>query len=237
MDMGNTHMSVGAADVRANRERRGLTQEELAKELGVTVEVVKAWESGERLVPKRRMATVRSVLGMDEFTESFGRQALLRHLGALAKQRREELGLGRQPFAREIGLGSDRTLLQFEFGRTLPTGQSLMKIEKGLGWRVGSVEAMMRQVNRKASEIRMEELDAEDALALEQPSHGLPEVAPLAFVSNEDLIAELNRRLASYTAPAPRPYGAHLKKDVKDLYGLAASTNSEHLEDDEPTDS
>jgi len=238
MDMSSsTNMSLGAADIRENRERRGLTQEEFAEEVGVDVTVVKAWESGERLVPKRRMASVRSVLGMDEFTESFGRQALSRRVGELAKQRREELGIGRVPFSKEIGLGSDRTLVQFEFGRTVPIDSSLMKIEKGLGWRIGAVEGILRMVNRKASEVLMEELDAEDALTLERASHGLPGVAPLAFVSNEDLIAELDRRLASYVMPAPRPYGQHLKKDVQDLYGLAASTNSEHLEDDDPADS
>jgi transcriptional regulator with XRE-family HTH domain len=220
MDMGNTNMSVSADDVRENRERRGMTQEELAREVGVTVELVKAWESGERLVPKRRMATVRTVLGMDEATELFGRPALLRQLGALAKRRREELGLGRQPFAKEIGLGSDRTISQFEFGRTVPSSASQTRIEKGLGWRLGAIEDTLRMVDRKATDISMQDLDAEDSL------HIAAQSGPgLALVSNEDLLAELARRLSK----TPTPFKNH---DVQNLYGLAASTNSEHLEDD-----
>lgn len=215
------HMSVSSDDLREYRERRSMTQEELAREVGVTVELVKAWESGERLVPKRRMATVRTVLGMDEATELFGRPALLRQLGALAKRRREELGLGRVPFAKEIGLGSDRTLSQFEFGRTLPTGLSQTKIEKGLGWRLGAISDTMRLVDKKATDIVMESLDAEDSL------HIASQTGPgLALVSNEDLLAELARRLSK----VPAPFG---NKDPQNLYGLAANTNSEHLEDEE----
>ena len=227
MDM-SMNMSVGAADVRENRERRGLTPEELAEEVGVSVEVVKAWESGERLVPKRRMATVRSVLGMDEFSEAFGRPALLRRLGELAKQRREELGIGRVPFSKEIGLGSDKTLVQFEFGRTLPIDQSLMRIEKGLGWRVGSVDSVLRMVNRKASEIRMEELDAEDSLTLAAQSP-----RSLSLYSDKELLEEVGRRMAARSAQHPHLMSESQERDPKNMYGLAASTNTEHLEDEE----
>ena len=150
----------------------------------------------------------------------------------MAKQRREEIGMGRPSFAKEVGLGSDRTLVQFEFGRTLPSGASQRKIEKGLDWKLGVIEEVMRMTDRKASDIDMQELDAEDSLYLASRGGVDPlNPRPLRYVASEDLLEELRRRLES-AAPPPRLYGKP-KPDVKDMFGLAASTNVEHLEDDE----
>lgn len=157
---------------------------------------------------------------MSEVRE-FGPEALLRQLGRLAKQRREEIGIGRVPFAKEAGLGSDKTIVDFEFGRRLMNGTNQRKVEKALGWRLGVIDDVMRMVDRKASDIRMEELDAEDSLYLAAQG-GLG----LALVSNEDLIEELKRRLAKVPAPFQN-------RDPQNMYGLAASTNSEHLEDED----
>ena len=154
----------------------------------------------------------------------FGTEALLRQLGRLAKQRREEIGIGRVPFAKEAGLGSDKTVAEFEFGRRLMNGTNQRKVERALGWRLGVIDDVMRMVDRKASSITMELLDAEDSL------HIAAQSGPgLALVSNEDLLAELARRLLA----APAPMQNH---DVQNLYGLAASSNKEHLEADESED-
>lgn len=197
-----------------------MTQQELADEVGVSLRTVSSWERGES-VPRNRAAVIAEVLGLESARE-FGHDALLRRLGQLAKQRREEIGQGRKPFAKEAGLGSDTTIQSFEFGRVLPSGTSQRKIEKALGWRLGVIEDMMRAVDRKASAIEMEELDAEDSLYLNTVSG----VRALSMVSNEDLIEELRRRLLR--APSPME-----TKDAQHMFGLAASTNAEHLEDEQ----
>ena len=211
---------ISAEDIKNGRERLHMTQQDLASEMGVSLRTVGSWERGES-VPRNRMASLAEVLGMESVSE-FGEKAMLRQLGRLAKQRREQLGLGRVPFAKEIGLGSDRTLVSFEFGRVLPSGTSQRKIEKGLGWRLGVIDDFMRATNQKATSVEMESLDAEDSLYLAAQGG----VSSLALVSNDDLIAELKRRLEKTSQP--------MQADAKDLFGLAASTNVEHLEDEDP---
>ena len=221
-DMSN---SVSAEDIRSHRERLGMTREELAERVGVPVEAIAEWEAGTKTVPKARMGSVRRALAVDELKSEFGQDALLRQLGKLAKQRREELGLGRVPFSKEIGLGSDSTTRDFEFGRRMPTGTTQRKIEKGLGWRLGAIEDAMRMLDRKATTITMEMLDAEDSLRV---GHDMPGLRPLAFASNDELLGELRRRLEGGTA-----FQRTEVSESAELYGLAASTNVEHLEEDE----
>jgi transcriptional regulator with XRE-family HTH domain len=157
-----------------------------------------------------------------ESVSEFGEKAMLRQLGMLAKRRREELGLPRQGFAKEIGLGSDKTLVSFEFGRVLPSGTSQRKIEKGLGWRLGVIDDFMRMKDRKATSVDMESVDAEDSLFIASQGG----IKGLELVSDDDLLAEVKRRMSSRNA-------RHLSKDAQDVYGLAASTNVEHLEDED----
>jgi DNA-binding XRE family transcriptional regulator len=215
-------MSITPDQIREGRERLHMTQQQLADEVGVSRRTVTSWERGES-TPQNRAAAVAQVLriGTVDLPE-FGPEALLRRLGQLAKQRREEIGLGRQTFAKEAGLGSDRTMVQFEFGRTLPSMVSQRKIEKALGWRLGSIEKTLRQINRMASEIDMHELDAEDSLYLESQ-----ELKSLALYTDDELMDELRRRLKSDRRVATG------QRQV--LYDLAASKNREHLEaeDDE----
>ena len=206
-----------------------MTQKQLADAVGVSLRTVGSWERGES-IPRNRAAMVAEVLHLElEGRPDFGRDALVRRLGALAKQRREELGLGRVAFARSIGLGSDKTLQDFEFGRRLAHGTSLRKIEKGLGWKYGVVDEVMENTNRKASSIELEDLDEFEP--------GQP--MPLDRVPTEELLSEVIRRLTSLRGaigtPQPRIEDIVGVSATKDLYDLAASTNVEHLED-EPDD-
>ena len=210
--------SFTAEDIKNGRERLRMTQQQLADEMGVSLRTVGAWERGES-VPRNRMAALAEVLGGEGVSE-FGPKALLRRLGQLAKQRREEIGIGRQPFAREAGLGSDKTVLEFEFGRTLPSGTSQRKIEKALGWRLGVIDETMQQIKTKASNISMESLDAEDSLYL--ASQG---VRSIELFSDEELLGEVSRRMSAGSRFA--------SKDPQDMFGLAASNNVEHLEDED----
>jgi transcriptional regulator with XRE-family HTH domain len=158
----------------------------------------------------------------------FGRQAILNRIGMLAKQRREELGLGRVPFAKHIGLGSDKTLQDFEFGRRLPHGTTLRKIEKALGWRLGVVDDMLLNLNRKATSITLEDMDEFEP----------GEVLPLDRVATADLLGEVIRRLGAIQkaigAPHPGlPEVIGVSAPSRDLFDLAASTNVEHLEEED----
>ena len=194
-----------------------MTQQQLADELGVSLRTVGSWERGES-VPRNRLGALAEALGLEGISE-FGEVALRRRIGELAKQRREEIGLGRIPFSKELGM-SDSTLRDLEYGRRLPFGSTMRKVEKGLGWRLGSIEDVMRMKDRKASSIQIEELDAEDSLRIGLNQR---EILSLATVPDEALIEELRRRLiAKHDVPAA----------PQELYGLAASTNVEHLEDE-----
>jgi DNA-binding transcriptional regulator YiaG len=220
-------MSISAEEIKNGRERIGMTQKQLADAVGVSLRTVGSWERGES-VPRNRAAMVAEILDLQiEGQRDFGRDALVRRLGALAKQRREELGLGRVAFARSIGLGSDKTLQDFEFGRRLAHGTSLRKIEKGLGWKFGVVDEVMENTNRKASSIELEDLDEFEP--------GQP--MPLDRVPTEELLSEVIRRLTSLRGAIGTPQPSI--QDVigvaaphKDLFDLAASTNVEHLEDE-----
>lgn len=223
MDMSN---SVTAEAVRSNRARLGMSLAELAERVGMSVAVVAEWESGTKRIPSGKMDVLREVLEMDDSKSEFGHAALLRQIGMLAKQRREELGLGRVVFARETGVGSDATIRDLEFGRRVPMGTTQRKIEKGLGWRFGVIEDVLRMVDRKATSITMEELDAEDSLRV---GHDIPGMRPLAFASTDELLGELRRRLEG-GVPFQK---TEVPAQDQELYGLAASTNAEHLEDED----
>jgi len=150
----------------------------------------------------------------------FGREALVKRLGQLVKQRREELGMGRVPFAESAGIGSDATIRDFEFGRHLPSGTTLRKLEKALGWRVGSIDEVMRTPNRRASSVTMADLDVEPTVSAVG--------RPLSTIPTSELLQEVINRLTALQAGlgAPAEYAA--------LYGLAAQGHiPEHLEEDE----
>ena len=218
-------MNITPEQMKNARERMRMTQAQLAEEAGVSLRTVSSWERGESS-PLNRSAVVAEILGINTEDEGpeFGTAALLLRIGHLAKRRREEIGMGRAAFAKEAGLGSDRTLMALEFGRTLPTGTTQHRIERALGWRIGAIEDVMRMVNRKAEEIRMQELDAEDSLYLDAQTS-----RALSSYSDDELLDELRRRLKM-----DRRLPANLAaEDPENLYGLAASMNSEHLEDED----
>ena len=221
--------SVDPEEIRSHREMWMMSRETLAEMVGVPLKTVIAWEEGVTPVPSGKVGVVRRALDMHSGRQAsggpdFGQAALLRQLGNLAKQRREELGLGRVRFATEAGIGSDKTIADFEFGRRLMNGTNQRKVERALGWRLGVIEDVMRMVNRKASEIVMESLDAEDSVYLAGQSP-----KSLALYSDDELLDELRRRLKM-----DRRLPANLAdQDPENLYGLAASMNNEHLEDEE----
>lgn len=117
-------------------------------------------------------------------------EAMARHLGMLAKQRREEIGLNRVALAKEAGIESDETIRDFEYGRSFPSAAAQQKLEKALDWKPGVINEVMRMTGRPADTLRMEELDAEDSLYLAARSGA----SSLASTSDGELLAEVARR-------------------------------------------
>jgi DNA-binding transcriptional regulator YiaG len=222
------HMSdITAEEIKTGRERMRMTQQQLADAVGVSLRTVSSWERGQS-VPRNRAAVLADVLEIDRGrSPEFGLTALKNRIGYLAKQRREELGMARVPFARHIGLGSDKTLQDFEFGRRVPQGTSVRKIEKALGWRLGVVDDILNGPDRKAADLSMEDMDEFE------PNQPLP----LDRVPTDQLLSEVIRRLGAIQkaigAPVPGlPEVLGVSAPSRDLFDLAASTNVEHLEED-----
>jgi len=145
----------------------------------------------------------------------YGQDAMMRRLGLLAKQRREELGLGRVEFAKLAGLGSDSTVQQFEFGQRWPRPQTLRKLEVALGWRNQVIDALTEDLNRAASSVTFADLDR----PAEQPAP-----RPLSAFSTAELMREVASRMEALQA------GLGASLDSQPDYDLAASHNREHLE-------
>ncbi|WP_324644134.1 hypothetical protein [Pseudarthrobacter sp. LT1] len=112
---------------------------------------------------------------------------LVRELGALAKRRREEIGLSREAFTREAGIEAEQVIRDFEHGRHLPEEDARRKLEKALDWRLESIDDVM-SADRTAGTLTMEDLDAEDSLYLASVSPRLD------TASDADLLAEVARR-------------------------------------------
>ena len=152
-------------------------------------------------------------------SRDYGQEAMRRRIGVLAKQRREELGLGRIPFAKQAGIGSDRTVFDFERGNNLPQPLTLAKLERSLGWRRGAIAELMGDERRKVSDVAMEDLDEHDSLK----KTGLAQFS----------LPEILREAATRIEALQQSLGVQALPDLgtKDLYGMAASGHiPEHLE-------
>jgi transcriptional regulator with XRE-family HTH domain len=146
----------------------------------------------------------------------YGQEAMMRRLGLLAKQRREELGLGRVEFAKLAGLGSDSTVQQFEFGQRWPRPQTLRKLEVALGWRNQVIDELTESTWLKASEITLADLDK----PAEQPAP-----RPLSAFSTAELMREVASRMEALQAGLGAP-------DMREHFDLAASDDHVEGEDD-----
>ncbi len=211
--------SISAETIKAARERRQITQADLAKELGVSMRTVGNWERGDS-VPRSRMGALVDALGLEAKPTGYqwGEEELRARVGQLAKQRREELGLSRDAFAERADLRSKQTVQNFEFARSMPRGATLRQIEKVLEWKNNSIDEALES-GKRAGDLAMEDFDLYDRE---------PKERPLASFSTEEVLAEAIKRLADIKGalgPSSPSLGA------RDLYGLAASGNSEHLED------
>jgi len=147
----------------------------------------------------------------------YGQEAMMRRLGLLAKQRREEMGLGRVAFAELAGLGSDSTVQQFEFGQRWPRPQTLRKLEVALGWRNQVIDELTEDLNRAASSVTFADLD--------RPAE-VPAPKPLSAFSTAELLREVASRVDTLQAGMGAPVAE------QHHYDLAASDDHVAGEDD-----
>jgi transcriptional regulator with XRE-family HTH domain len=212
-------MEITAEQIKAARERRQMTQQELADEVGVSLRTVGSWERGES-VPRNRMAAVAEALDIDVAggQRDFGPAAIRRRMGVLAKQRREQLGLSRVSFAKHAGM-ADQAVMDFEFAKRWPRTATLRKFEDALGWKPFITEDILGS-SQRASTLELADLDNPEVIA---PSGGS---VPLRGIPTNELLAELGRRFQELQAQSA-PVAAQPD------YDLAASHNAEHLEDED----
>ena len=165
-----------------------------------------------------------TLLGLEEDMDEqgsrdYGREAVLRRLGALGRRRREEMGFSRAAFVEHSGIKSDASIRDFEFGKLTPQGGTQAKLERALGWRAGIIEQFLSDEKRRASEILMEDLDEYDSASFD----------PMAKISTVDLLQEVIRRLSTIQGGMGAPGHAL----AREMYGLAAMGHKpEHLDED-----
>ncbi len=210
-------MKVTAEQIKEGRDRRGITQADLAKELGVSMRTIGSWERGES-IPRNRVGALIEALSLEDVPQGYqwGEEELRARIGTLAKQRREELGLSRDAFAERADLRSKQTVQNFEFARSMPRGQTLRQIERVLEWKNNSIDEALES-GKRAGDLTMEDFDQYDRT---------PRERPLASFSTEEVLAEAIRRLTEFRGAL----GPSKPADNQFLYGLAANNDPSHLE-------
>lgn len=122
-------------------------------------------------------------------------------LGALLKEVRLAQAATQQEMAKQCGVDI-RTWQVLERGEKLPREMNLAKIEKGIGWRVGSIMEIWRDRDHiPASSVTLAEMTHGSTEAswtdLEAEAAGGP-VLRASQLTDEELAAELTYRLRNY---------------------------------------
>lgn len=146
------------------------------------------------------------------------REDIQKHAGHLIKSRREALNIPAQSFIDRLGIGSRKTLWEWEGGRAWPRPRYLVQVEEILGFRPNSLQELFRLVG---SHVDISELKVSDLLA--QPKVWR-EPDPVADMSDVVLIQELTRRLYAKDEELTklRKELAARSGEPRNLYDLAA---------------
>jgi transcriptional regulator with XRE-family HTH domain len=124
-------------------------------------------------------------------------QRALNQLGRLAKQRREQIGLGRVAMAKEAGIGSDSTIQQFEFGQRMPRGKTLRLMEAILRWKAGVIDDVLERV--EGGDLSADFLDMDYLDAAKEPfASGVIQDVRAGELTDDELLLELIRRLEKW---------------------------------------
>jgi transcriptional regulator with XRE-family HTH domain len=124
---------------RESRKNAGLSQEDLAKKLGVSQPMISIWENGNAEPSHDTIQKISLILGAD-----FEKTLETPPLGEWIRKKREEKGLSRNDLAKEAGI-SPLTIYFIETGKTeSPQRATLVALEKTLGELPSNVEEEVR---------------------------------------------------------------------------------------------
>lgn len=172
-------MNISGEAIKEARERRRITQQELADELGVSLRTVGAWERGES-VPRSRMGAIREALGFERPDDN------RMELSRLINEELDESGRGPAAVVKDWPQGQQRSFYDWRDGAKIPRRASRNVLEDALGWRRGVVsEILDAPITREftLSEVR-------DWAKLPDPS-----LAKARHLSNLELGSEIIVRL------------------------------------------
>lgn len=127
-------------------------------------------------------------------------QEILEHVGTLIQLARMEMQKSQIAFSKDIDLNV-QTLRTMERGERMAQSVAQSKVEKGLGWRTGSIrEAYEDRANLAPEMVTLEEMrrGAGEATFQEiENGQGSP-VMKASLLSDEELLAELSYRFRNY---------------------------------------
>lgn len=239
MSMSN---SMSGSEIKEARERRQMSQQDLADLVGVSLRTVGSWERGES-VPRSRMGALHAALGSNWEAGEDNR----RELGRLIREQLDLNGWTVSDAARRAG-EMTRTFHNWADGVNRPLRKVHAKVEEVLGWEPGSIQRILgapitaipsladvrdwsRVEGGNPVQIRVSQIPTSE-LVLELGSR-------VAFLQHqvEELEAELSEVRGSGVVSTPAQVGAQ-DSNVRHLYGLAAHNtdagrNTEHLEGNE----
>lgn len=124
----------------------------------------------------------------------------LEHLGLLIQNARMEIQRSQIAFSKEIGLNV-QTLRTMERGERMAQSVAQAKVEKGLGWRTGSIrEIWDDRDNLTADQVTLDEMrrGAGEATFQELENGNGHPVMKASLLSDEELLAELSYRFRNY---------------------------------------
>lgn len=210
-------MTITGEAIKEARERRRITQQELADELGVSLRTVGSWERGES-VPRSRMGAIRQALDLE------GPNDNREELSRLINEELDESRRGPVAIVKGWSLSAQRSFYDWRDGVSVPIRRSRPMLEDSLGWRRGVVtEILDAPITREftLSEVR-------DWAALPDPGS-----AKARDLSDDELIGELTRRFGNYRVELDRLRGSNVVPlREQSHFDLAASDEHVPGEDD-----
>lgn len=125
----------------------------------------------------------------------------LEHLGSLIQLARMEVQKSQIAFAKDIGLNV-QTLRTMERGERMAQSIAQAKVEKGLGWRTGSIRELWEdRENLGPEHVTLEEMRrgaGEPTFQEIENGSGQSPVMKASLLSDEELLAEISYRFRNY---------------------------------------
>jgi transcriptional regulator with XRE-family HTH domain len=127
LQLAESESSIGEW-MRANRDKAGLSQQEIGERIGVSQSQISTWENGSSEPSEKAIQSLSSIFGTEPPVTG-----LEAPFGEWLKSRREELRISRTELAKKTGISS-LTIYFIETGRTeSPRESTIRSLEQALG--------------------------------------------------------------------------------------------------------